>query len=316
MTMWRKHDFFHLMASVRAEIAHDYKIVKMRSRDDPGTAGDQVEEQWAGILRKWLPATYPVITKGRILFEDQDSSPQVDVLVLKPSYPIALRDQKYIFSGGVLAAFECKLTLRSRDISDAFRNCSKIKRKARHNFGTPQDELCRLPIFGILAHSHDIKAKNGDSRLYEHIERAQNKYAEHLSELIDIICVAEEATIPLDINLLIGSNLDDPHRQDLKDIGIDEAISAMYTIHSEADEREISFGDILAGFIHNLTQRLALHDPTIRDWADHLSYLGAYGGIGRPIYASVDELTKSVVDRLRRDGCENERWSKWFSCFP
>src|SRR6516165_2952249 len=310
--MQNKHDFFQFMASVEANIENDYKIVRRRSKEDPGTAGDQVEEQWADILRKWLPATYHVVTRRRILFDDQSSSPQVDILVLKPSYPTALRSQKYVFSGGVLAAFECKLTLRSRDISHAFQTCAEIKRKFGHVLGTPQDELCGLPIFGILAYSHDIRAKDGESRLYENIERAQIKFPDRVSELVDTICVAEEAVLLLGLDLLIGPNLDKIQRQELKDVKLKEAIVVSHVIHGN----ERGPGDILAAFVHDLTRRLALHDPSIRDWADHLTHLGSYVGIGRPAYIATDELSKNVVDRLRKVGCDNYRWSKWAATFP
>ncbi len=152
-----RHDFFKLLADVNETLASDYKRIRRRSSEDPGTAGDQAEEDWAEIFRNWLPATYPVITKGRILFEDGSSSPQVDVLVLKPSYPLALRHEKYIFAGGVVAAFECKLTLRKEHVAKAFRVAAEIKRKARRLTGTPYDELNSHPIFGLLAHSHAFR---------------------------------------------------------------------------------------------------------------------------------------------------------------
>src|ERR1700749_572964 len=107
-----KHDFFKLMGAVKESLAREYERIRARSREDSGTAGDQTEEDWAAILRNWLPANYTVVTKGRILFEDGTASPQVDVLVLNPSYPRGLGSEKYIFSGGIVAAFECKLTLR------------------------------------------------------------------------------------------------------------------------------------------------------------------------------------------------------------
>jgi hypothetical protein len=118
-----RHDFFKILAGVNEALAGDYKKIRRRSSEDPGTAGDQAEEDWAKIFRNWLPATYPVITKGRILFEDGTSSPQVDVLVLKPSYPLALRHEKYILASGVVAAFECKLTLRKEYASPTLRWC-------------------------------------------------------------------------------------------------------------------------------------------------------------------------------------------------
>ena len=167
----RQHDFFKLMGSVKEPLARYYERIRARSREDPGTAGDQAEEDWAAILRDWLPAIYPVITKGRILFEDGSSSPQVDILVLKPSYPQGLRREKYVFSGGVIAAFECKLTLRRIDVRNAFKTASKIKRSIRNKSGTPYDQLNCLPIFELSAHSHAFGAKNSGWKLHGIIEK-------------------------------------------------------------------------------------------------------------------------------------------------
>jgi hypothetical protein len=155
----KKHDFFKLMSAVKESLSSDYSRIRARSREDPGTAGDQAEEDWAEILRNWLPANYRVVTKGRILFEDGSSSPQVDVLVLTPSYPRGLGNEKYVFAGGVVAAFECKLTLRPLDIKRAFETASAIKRKARARSGNPYDELNRPPIVGLLAHAQSLGKK-------------------------------------------------------------------------------------------------------------------------------------------------------------
>src|ERR1041384_2880064 len=105
----KKHSLFKLMGAVKESLSSDYSRIRARSREDPGTAGNQAEENWAEILRNWLPANYRVVTKGRILFKDGSTSPQVDVLVLTSSYPRGLGNEKYFFSGGVVAAFECKL---------------------------------------------------------------------------------------------------------------------------------------------------------------------------------------------------------------
>src|SRR5258706_15206214 len=110
------------MRSVTDGLAQEYDRIQKRTREDPGTAGDQVEENWAELLRNWLPATYPVVTKGRIVSENGIASPQVDVLVLQPSYPLSLRNKKLYFAGGVVAAFECKLTLRANHIKKALEN--------------------------------------------------------------------------------------------------------------------------------------------------------------------------------------------------
>ena len=59
----KQHDFFKLMNSVKESLQSAYVRIRARSKDDPGTAGDQVEEDWAEILRDWLPANYRIVTK-------------------------------------------------------------------------------------------------------------------------------------------------------------------------------------------------------------------------------------------------------------
>src|SRR5687767_13367978 len=111
-----KNDLFNYMRDATHEMQSGYERIQKRSREDPGTAGDNGEENWRDLLRKWLPATYHVRTKGRIMNIHGDCSPQVDVIVLSPSYPPSLLDRKEYLEGGVVAAFECKVTLRPRDI--------------------------------------------------------------------------------------------------------------------------------------------------------------------------------------------------------
>jgi hypothetical protein len=154
---FQKHDFFDFMNSVKSNMAAEYDRIRRRSTDDPGTAGDEAEENWADFLRSWLPANYPVVTKGRILNTKGIASPQVDILVLRPNYPLALRDKKHYFAGGVLAAFECKLTLRRADLKKAFSNAVFIKSLWPIRKGNPYDELHQPIIYGLLAHSHEWK---------------------------------------------------------------------------------------------------------------------------------------------------------------
>ena len=279
----QRHDFFKLMGAVRESLANDYQRIRKRSSDDPGTAGDQAEEDWAEILRSWLPAIYPVITKGRLLFEDGTSSPQVDVLVLKPSYPHGLRHEKYILAGGVIAAFECKLTLRKEHVDQAFRVASEIKRKAKPRNGTPYDELNSPPIYGLLAHSHSLGGKRPSWNLHEVVEKYETKYANHPRELLDVICVADTATLPLSKYVLIDKEFSPEEKEEMKEAGADGLIGTMYVIHDEDSKVLDDVGAILASFIHELTFRMAFDDASIRGWADHLSDLGWYGGIGRTV---------------------------------
>jgi hypothetical protein len=314
----KKHDFFKLMGAVKESLASEYARIRERSREDPGTAGDQAEENWAEILRNWLPPIYRVVTKGRILFEDGSSSPQMDVLVLTPSYPKGLGSEKYLFSGGVIAAFECKLTLRHADIKKAFETACAIKRKAQARHGTPYDELNRPPIIGVLAHSQSLGKGRKSWALHRAVEKHQDKCSDHPRELLDLICVADTATIALGKHVLIGKGLSKDEKEELEQFEVSGAVAAMYTFQDEdVPATDLDFtGAILAGLIYELTTRLAFEDESIRPWADHIAMLGFYGGIGRPFYCVEDVLSEEVRRRLRAEGAAVDRWSKWSRNLP
>src|SRR3954470_9041890 len=88
------HDLHQFMAQVSDEMASEYARIYARAAEDPGTAGDEGEENWATLFREWLPPQYHVQTKGRLISHDGRMSPQVDVLILKPSYPRKLLEKK------------------------------------------------------------------------------------------------------------------------------------------------------------------------------------------------------------------------------
>jgi hypothetical protein len=103
----------------QAEMAAEYQRIYNRSTQDPGTAGDEGENNWASFLAEWLPG-YQIVTKGRVLFPDGEASPQLDVIVLSGAYPKRLLEKKLFLSSGVIAAFECKTTLRSEHLASLF----------------------------------------------------------------------------------------------------------------------------------------------------------------------------------------------------
>ena len=137
-------------------------------------------------------------------------------------------------------------------------------------------------------------------------------------ELLDIVCVADTATLPLAKSVLVGATLNKDKRDELAEMKVPGAIAAMYVIHDEdMPSTDIdSTGAILPGLINELTYRLAFEDPSIQPWADHITNLGFYGGIGRPLYCSQDVLSAAVRRRLRIDGCDKARWSRWNKYLP
>ena len=123
----KTHDLHDFMRQISAEMSAEYDRIQTRAREDPGTAGDQGEENWAELLRDWLPRNYAVVTKGRIISQESVTSPQIDVLVLNGAYPNKLHNKKLYLAAGVAAAFECKTTLKALHIAQAVENCTIIK---------------------------------------------------------------------------------------------------------------------------------------------------------------------------------------------
>jgi hypothetical protein len=160
----KTHDLALLIQQATAELTAEYRRIQARVAEDPGTAGDQGEENWATLLRKWLPAGFHVRTKGRIIGVDGSASPQVDVLVLSPSYPVGLLDKKLYLAAGVVAAFECKLTLRRDHIRKVVKNSVALGKISRQGGSSG-----RHIIYGILAHSHVVPAKRDSPGI--HLEK-------------------------------------------------------------------------------------------------------------------------------------------------
>ncbi len=88
------HDLHDFVRQSQQLIEEEYKRIQKHAKEDPGTAGDQGEENWRQILEQWLPPYFSVVTKGKILFASGYRSPQVDVLILRPSYPPILKNRK------------------------------------------------------------------------------------------------------------------------------------------------------------------------------------------------------------------------------
>jgi len=153
-----KHELEEFMSQVSSEIAAEYERIHARAREDPGTAGDEGEELWREVLSRWLPPAFPVVTKGRILSTDGAASPQVDLLVLHPGYPKGLLSKKYYLAAGVVAAFECKLTLRRRDLKKIGETAAAVRAVALTDPSVSPSVRSTLvsPIaFGVLAQSSE-----------------------------------------------------------------------------------------------------------------------------------------------------------------
>ena len=147
-------------------------------------------------MRGWLPRTYEVVTRGRIISQDGRTSPQVDVLVLKDVYPEKLLNKKLYLAAGVAAAFECKTTLKAKHIDEAVKTCAEIKNLYPVREGTPYKELHAPIVYGLLAHSHSWKTPNStpETNIKQKLLESDKLHVSHPHECLDLLCVADLGT--------------------------------------------------------------------------------------------------------------------------
>lgn len=332
MTSLNKHEFLDFMKSMQDWLAQEYTRIQKRTIADPGTAGDQAEENWANLFRNWLPAQYPIVTKGRIIGYKGDTSPQVDIIILDPSYPLALRDKKLYFAGGVVAAFECKLTLRSVHLKKAFRTGIFIKSLNDERQGNPYDELHQPIVFGLLAHSHDWNSSGQDAafKIIEAIDaQARNIFFAldnenpdlcHPRYLIDVVCVANLATFILSKTIHIGPMVDEGLREAVLEAQMDHGITPTDGVETSYEtywEDEISNerGAVLGILISYLTTRFAFENPSLRSFAAYLARTTRDASVGKIIEWKPSTFSDDVLSQLLMGRYDDEMWSKWHRIF-
>lgn len=195
MSQQKSHDLYDFMQQISAEMSAEYDRIQMRAAEEPGTAGDQGEENWAELLREWLPRSYEVVTKGRIISQEGVTSPQIDVLVLKGAYPKKLLNKKLYLAAGVAAAFECKTTLKASHVSEAVESCARIKGLYPARTGTPYTELHSPLVYGLLAHSHSWKGESStpDRNIEQKLHEIDGLHVSHPRLQLDLLCVADLA---------------------------------------------------------------------------------------------------------------------------
>lgn len=309
----KSNDLYDFLCGVTQDIAREYERIQKRAAEDPGTAGDQGEENWATLLRGWLPPTYQIVTKGRILYHDGSASPQVDVLVLRPSYPYRLLDKKLYLAGGVAAAFECKVTLKAEHIVKTMANSADIRRPLIPRTGPPLKELHSPIVYGLLAHSHVWK--NEQSTPLQNIDKlllaADFEHVKHPRETLDLLCVAdlgcwinEKTPYSPKVNMELLAKLykDEPDELRIAVMYSGVAITSYicYSYSREGFEQVSGFTPIGAMLCHMLTA-LAREDESIKSLAEYFkqaSLIGSGQGYMRPWQLDVySEQTKLGIER-------------------
>ena len=308
------HDLLAFLQSAQRGLQEEYVRIRQRASDDPGTAGDQGEENWATLFRLWLPSYFRVVTKGRVLGVSGVASPQIDVLVLRPSYPPVLLDKKLYLASGVAAAFECKTTLIASHVHAATKSGAAVKKLTPRKIGRPRSELQSDVYYGLLAHSHSWKTQgstpldNVESNLWS----AHDELVDHPYYAIDSICVSDLSSWTSITNVRTR-----PENRGLSDAITDVCVSKGYIRYAIADEQVFQaalFSPIGALLVH-LYGALAWQYPEMRELETYFRSVNA-GGAGHgqtrlwPGTVLSDLVRKEIIaGRLSRT--TYDEWSGW-----
>jgi hypothetical protein len=276
-----KHDLIQLIQQSTAEMAAEYRRIRARSQEDPGTAGDQGERNWADLLRNWLPKSFHVVTRGRIIFSNGETSGQVDVLVLSPIYPNGLLNNNLYLAAGVLAAFECKNTLRREHIRRAVRASATLGRLSR----TDRSVKHHI-VYGLLAHSHVIASRRRPPQevISAALTEADQTELNDPRDCLDFICVADLGTWSLMRMVVV------PTRPDSA-AAVDTVYMAQMTFEQPVPELVT---EPLGRFLTALFRRFGPINPAIAAIATYFQDVGLFGMGGGAVRHW--ELTEAIED--------------------
>lgn len=265
------HDLAVFMRQDAAEMQSEYDRIRATSREDPGTAGDQGEENWAQLLRKWLPESYAVRVKGRLLAASGARSRQVDLIVLRPGYPRRLLDKKLYLLDGVAAVFECKNTLKAEHLARSFDRVRVINDLAPRT-GTPFAETVPAVFCGVLAHSCVWQSAN--SKRLQRVDALLQKGLGTAARIKDcpspsLVCVADLACwsahrMTYDGPAMMPEHIWDirRHRHGLPEDGASEVLYMRY--REDSPNRLSQPPNSISVAIATILGRLARDDSAVR----------------------------------------------------
>jgi hypothetical protein len=319
----RPHELKTFLAQDMHEMASEYERIRRRSVEDPGTAGDEGEEVWAGLLRQWLPEDYTIVTKGRVLGTDGSAGPQVDILILCPGYPKRLLNKKLYLAGGVTAVFECKNTLNTKHINDTFKRAAKVNALVNKRNGTPFAELVPAIEFGLLAHSHVWKASGSQPKqLIDSSLQSGLKRLTHLSDPPGLVCVADLACWTVFRQTYDGPALLPPEvwkaRQALTGLPDQGACSVGYYRHTDALPADQAPPNAIAPAVTFLLGRLARDNVPVRPLSQYFHAAGMSGSSTAVAlsYFPLDVFSDELRAGLPRKLINGDAGSDWSMVFP
>ena len=314
-----EHDIHDFVRKAQLDLQNEYVRIQKRATEDPGTAGDQGEENWATLFRQWLPQYFHVVTKGRVLTDSGYASPQIDVLILLPSYPRILLDKKLYLSGGVAAAFECKTTLTAAHVREAVDTSTALKRALPKREGSPYKELHAGITYGLLAHSHTWQAEssqpitNVENALWE----ADSKSVQHPRECIDFITVSDLASWQSTKMTYLSPRHLAGNPELLKIYGPNGCATTGYICHAIGGDRQKQHFSPIGSLLSGIFSRLAWTLPDMRQLEEYFRKVNLLGsGEGRMSNWSINIYSQGIRDRVYRGELSNGvPYDEWHIAF-
>jgi hypothetical protein len=193
-----------------------------------------------------------------------------------------LLHKKLYLAAGVLAAFECKNTLRLAHIRRAVSTGVAIRELVRAD-----PSVKHAPVFGLLAHTHAVttKRKHPAESVSEALLRADQALVTDPRDCLDFVCVVTLGTWSL-MRVILEIEKGEPR------------VTTIY-MGPITDER-LPLGqppDPLGRFLTGLLRRLANSDPGLKVFGEYFAEVGLFGiGRGTPRDWAPDSFPPESLD--------------------
>ncbi len=310
----KSHDLLDFLQQTSNEMASEYTRIQKRATEDPGTAGDQGEENWAHVLREWLPQSYHVVTKGRIISQQGKTSPQIDVVILRGTYPRALLNKKLYLAAGVAAAFECKVTLKASHVKEAVENCTNIKSLYPSQLGTPYQELHSPIVYGLLAHSHSWKNEGStpENNIESKLREEDLRNVKHPREHLDLLCVADLGTWSSTRVTFASPKFIKEWAVFEPKYGADGAASSGFIGNTAVVSNQVDQFSPIGAFLFYLSRKLAWRDPELRNLAEYFGNVNIAGsGQGDSRIWPTTIYSDQIRGRVEACSLSGSDWDEW-----
>lgn len=318
----QQHELHTFLAQDLETMASEYNRIRGRSTEDHGTAGDEGEEAWAALLRDWLPDSYQIRTKGRILGANGASTGQVDIIILRPGYPQRLLDKKLYLAGGVAAVFECKNTLKAAHFAKTWTNIAAVNALEQQTAErTPRTALTPNIFYGLLAHGHSWNKPKSDPYgvIRGKLQTLLNDTAK-MRDALSLLCVANLGSwAPLRMSY-DGPELQGwEARKQRNGLTSDEPLCSIAYATASTNWETFVPSNPLGVLISRLIGRLAFSDETLRPLSQYF-YAAGMAGLGKSVVGRSyplatqypPELVAQLPDALT-NGVAGSEWSLAFA---